>query len=142
MDEKKLHKVVIIHDDHTYITEDYTSLCLNIICNQYFFYMRSALYHFEFSQGWKDLGTKTYLYTACANCYLRFWGKVIFKTGNILSTTWLWLNTLVQFYAINQHLTWSLIFYEKYSTSQSDLWFRNFHWPDKKFTGHGPSDHR
>ena len=27
-----------------------------------------------------------------------------------------------------QQLTWSLIFYEKYSTSQSDLWFWNFHW--------------
>jgi hypothetical protein len=24
----------IIHNDHTYITEDYTSLCLNIICNR------------------------------------------------------------------------------------------------------------
>ena len=68
--------------------------------------------------------------------YLRFWGKVIFKTGNIQSTswtTWSWLNA----FAIIQQLTWSLIFYEKYSTSQSDLWFWNFHWADKKFTGSG-----
>ena len=79
-------------------------------------------------------GTKTYLFTACTNCYLRFWCKVIFKTGTIPST-WSWLNALVQFEWFNariQQLTWSLIFYEKYSTSQSDLWFWNFHWPDKK----------
>jgi hypothetical protein len=38
---KKSHKILcsqifIIHNDHTYITKDYTSLCLSIICNQYF----------------------------------------------------------------------------------------------------------
>ena len=37
--KEKLHKILcshifIIHNDHTYITEDYTSLCLNIICNR------------------------------------------------------------------------------------------------------------
>ena len=82
----------------------------------------------------KIFGMKTYLFTACAECYLRFWCKVIFKTGNIPST-WSWLNAFVQFEWFNariQQLTWSLIFYEKYSTSQSDLWFWNFHWPDKK----------
>jgi hypothetical protein len=26
--------IFIIHNDHTYITEDYTSLCLNIICKK------------------------------------------------------------------------------------------------------------
>jgi hypothetical protein len=26
----------------------------------------------SFTQGWKDIGAKTYLFTACANCYLRF----------------------------------------------------------------------
>jgi hypothetical protein len=33
-------------NDHTYITEDYTSLCLNIICNRviFNFEMMSALY--------------------------------------------------------------------------------------------------
>ena len=37
-------------NDHTYITEDYTSLCLNIICNQVIFYfeMMSALFRSEF----------------------------------------------------------------------------------------------
>jgi hypothetical protein len=29
--------IFIIHNDHTYITEDYTKLCLNIICNRSFF---------------------------------------------------------------------------------------------------------
>ena len=43
MDTKKSHKILcshifIIHNDHTYITADYTKLCLNIICNQLFFY--------------------------------------------------------------------------------------------------------
>jgi hypothetical protein len=94
----------------------------------------------SFTQGWKSFGTKTYLFTACANCYLRFWGKVIFKTGNIQSTTWSWLNAFVRFSAIIQELTWSLIFYEKYSTSQSDLWFVNFHrqkihWPRPQTIG-------
>jgi hypothetical protein len=39
---KKSHKILcshifIIHNDHTYITGDYTKLCLNIICNRSFF---------------------------------------------------------------------------------------------------------
>ena len=42
MDKKKSHKILcshifIIHNDHTYITGDYTKLCLNIICNRSFF---------------------------------------------------------------------------------------------------------
>ena len=52
---KKSHKIFcshifIIHNDHTYITEDYTSLCLNIIYNRSFFYfeMMSALFRSEF----------------------------------------------------------------------------------------------
>jgi hypothetical protein len=103
---------------------------LNIICNQSFFYfeMMSALFRSEFAQGWKDIGAKTYLFTTCANCYLRFWGKVIFKTRNIQSTTWSWLNLFVRLYAIIQQLTWSLIYYEKYSTSQLDLWPVTSHW--------------
>ena len=42
--------IFIIHNDHTYITGDYTKLCLNIICNQSFFYfeMMSALFRSEF----------------------------------------------------------------------------------------------
>ena len=51
----------------------------------------------SFTQRWKDFGTKTYLFTACANCYLRFWGKVIFKTENIPSITWSWLNAFARF---------------------------------------------
>jgi hypothetical protein len=50
----------------------------------------------SFTQGWKDFGTKTYLFTACANCYLRFWGKVIFITGNI-PPTWSWMTAFVRF---------------------------------------------
>ena len=42
MDKKISHKtlcshIFIIHNDHTYITGDYTKLCLNIICNRSFF---------------------------------------------------------------------------------------------------------
>jgi hypothetical protein len=55
MDKKKSHKILcshifIIHNDHTYITGDYTKLCLNIICNRSFFYfeMMSALFRSEF----------------------------------------------------------------------------------------------
>jgi hypothetical protein len=42
--------IFIIHNNHTYITEDYTKLCLNIICNRSFFYfeMMSALFRSEF----------------------------------------------------------------------------------------------
>ena len=28
-----IYSYLLLHNDHTYITEDYTSLCLNIICN-------------------------------------------------------------------------------------------------------------
>jgi hypothetical protein len=40
--------IFIIHNDHTYITGDYTKLCLNIICNRSFFYfeMSALLYLF------------------------------------------------------------------------------------------------
>ena len=54
-DKKKSHKILcsyifIIHNDLTYITGDYTKLCLNIICNRSFFYfeMMSALFRSEF----------------------------------------------------------------------------------------------
>jgi hypothetical protein len=42
--------IFIIHNDHTYITGDYTKLYLNIICNRSFFYfeMMSALFRSEF----------------------------------------------------------------------------------------------
>jgi hypothetical protein len=55
----------------TYITEDYTSLCLNIICNRSLKWCQLCS-GTSFTQGWKDIGAKTYLFTACANCYLRF----------------------------------------------------------------------
>jgi hypothetical protein len=32
--------IFIIHNDHTYITEDYTKLCLNIICNRSCFILK------------------------------------------------------------------------------------------------------
>jgi hypothetical protein len=93
---QKSHKILcshifIIHNDHIYITEDYTKLCLNIICNRSFFILKwcQLCSGTSFTQGWKDIGAKTYLFTACANCYLRFQGKFIFKTGNIPST-WSW----------------------------------------------------
>ena len=37
-------------NNHTYVTEDYTKLCLNIICNRSFFYFEimSALFQSEF----------------------------------------------------------------------------------------------
>jgi hypothetical protein len=41
----KSHKILcshifLIHNDHTYITGDYTKLCLNIICNRTFFFFK------------------------------------------------------------------------------------------------------
>jgi hypothetical protein len=43
-------RLVEYFSDHTYITGDYTKLCLNIICNRSFFYfeMMSALFRSEF----------------------------------------------------------------------------------------------
>jgi hypothetical protein len=46
-------------------------------------------------------------------------GKFIFKTGNIPST-WSW-RSCFDLNARIQHLTWSLIFYGKYSTSLSTI---------------------
>ena len=60
----------------------------------------SALFRSEFYTRWKDIGAKTYLFTACTNCYLRFSGQLIFKTGNIPST-WPWLNAAVRFECLN-----------------------------------------
>jgi hypothetical protein len=88
-----------------------------------------------FTQGWKDSGTKTYLFTACTNSYLRFWLKLFLKR-NILST-WSWLNTFVRFEYENSAIDVLInLFMKKYSTSQSDLWFWNFHWPGEKIAGH------
>jgi hypothetical protein len=49
------------------ITEDYTKLCLNIICNRSFFILKwgQLCSGPSFTQGWKDIGAKTYLF---------FWG--------------------------------------------------------------------
>ena len=101
MDKKISHKtlcshIFIIHNDHTYITGDYTKLCLNIICNRSFFYfeMMSALFWSEF-------------YTRMKRC----WGENI----NLDVTQLFDLNARIQ------QLTWSLIFYEKYSTSLSAI---------------------
>ena len=99
---------------------------MNIICNRSFFLFWNdvSFVPVRVLQGWKDIGAKTYLFTACANCYLRFQGKFIFKTGNTYP-----INLVVtQLFDLNeriQQLTWSLIFCEKYSTIQSYLWF----WP-------------
>ena len=47
-----VNHIFIIHNDHTCITEDYTSLCFNIICNRnrsfFYFEMMSALFRSEF----------------------------------------------------------------------------------------------
>ena len=59
--------------------------------------MMSALFLSEFYTRMKRYWSENiYLFTACANCYLWLWGKVIFKTGNIPST-WSWLNAVVRF---------------------------------------------
>ena len=136
---KKSHKILcshifIIHNDHTYITEDYTKLCLNIICNRSFFILKwfQLCSGPSFTQGWKDIGAKTYLFTACKNCYLRIQGKFIFKTGNKYPIN-LVVTQLFDLNARIQQLTWSLIFYVKYSTSLSYLWF----WPPLIWGGGG-----
>jgi hypothetical protein len=57
-----------------------TSLCLNIICNRSYFILKWCQLSSgpTFTQGWKHIGAKTYLFTACANCYLRLpaWDRV------------------------------------------------------------------
>ena len=138
MDKKKSHKILcshifIIHNDHTYITEDYTSLCLNIICNRSFFLFWNdvsfvlvrVLHKHE-----KILGRKhIYLPHAQTDIYDSK-VKLFLKQGisRQLGRGW------TQLFDLNtriQQLTWSLIFYEKYSTSLSYLWF----WPPLIFWG-------
>ena len=117
-------RIFIIHNDHTYITEDYTSLCLNIICNRSFFYfeMMSAFFRFEFYTRMKRYwGENIYLPHAQTAIYD---SKVkLFLERNIPSP-WSWLNAVVRFW-MREFSNWWLIFYEKYSTSLSYLWF----WP-------------
>jgi hypothetical protein len=50
-------KNILIHNDRTYITEDYTKLCLNIICNRSFFILKwcQLCSGPSFTQGWKDI---------------------------------------------------------------------------------------
>ena len=56
--------IFIIHNDHTYITGDYTKLCLNIICNRSFFYfeMMSALFRSEFYTRMKRYWGRKHIY--------------------------------------------------------------------------------
>ena len=44
------HIFIIHYNDHTYITEDYTSLCLNIVCNRSFL-AHLAIGHVSFCHG-------------------------------------------------------------------------------------------
>jgi hypothetical protein len=67
---KNAPTVSIIHNDHSYITGDYTKLCLNIICNRSFFYfeMMSALFRSEFYTRMKRYwGLKTRQNVICIN---------------------------------------------------------------------------
>ena len=75
--------IFILHNDHTYITEDYTKLCLNIICNRSFFILKwcQLCSGPSFTQGWKDVGAKTYLFIACANCFYDSKVKLFLKQG-------------------------------------------------------------
>jgi hypothetical protein len=52
-----VNHIFIIHNDHTYITEYYTSLCLNIIWNRSFFILKwcQLCSGPSFTQGWKHI---------------------------------------------------------------------------------------
>ena len=68
--------IFIIHNDHTYITEDYTSLCLNIICNRSFFILKwcQLCSGLSFAQGWKHIylpHAQTAIYDSKVNLFLK-----------------------------------------------------------------------
>ena len=76
----------------SYITEDYTSLCLNIICNRSFFILKlcQLCSGTSFTQGWKHIylpHAQTAIYDSKVKLFLK---------RNIPST-WLWLNAVVWF---------------------------------------------
>ena len=105
-------------------------MCLNIICNRSFFILKwcQPCSGLSFIQGWKDIGAKTYLFTDAQTAIYDSKVKLFLKQGisHQLGRGW------TQLFDLNvriQQLMWSLIFYEKYSTSQSYLWF----WPSLIF---------
>ena len=111
--------IFIIHNEHAYITEDYTKLCLNIICNRSFFLF------------WNDVSfVPIRVYTRMN----RYWGENISlphaQTAIYDSKVKLFLKQgishqlgrdAVDLNARIQQMTWSLILYEKYSTSLSTI---------------------
>jgi hypothetical protein len=118
--------IFIIHNDHTYITEDYTSLCLNIICNRSFFFLNDVSFVpvRVLHKDEKILGRK-HIYLPHAQTAIYDSKKKLFLKQGISCQLGRGWTQLFDLNARIQQLTWSLIFYEKYSTSQSYLWF----WP-------------
>ena len=113
--------IFIIHNDHTYITGDYTKLYLNIICNRSFFNfeMMSALFRSEFYTRMKRYwGENIYLPHAQTAIYDSK-VKLFLKQG---ISHQLGRDAVVRFECENSAIfTWSLIFYEKYFKSQSAI---------------------
>ena len=56
---------------------------MNIICNRSFFILKwcQLCSGPSFTQGWKDIGAKTYLFTACANAIYDSMVKLFLKQG-------------------------------------------------------------
>ena len=110
---KKSHKILcshifIIHNDHTYITEDYTSLCLNIICNRSYFILKWCQLSSgpTFTQGWKHIGeniclshAQTAIYDSKVKLFLK--GTGYEYDGNIF-VAWVLLTRIIQslYYAL------------------------------------------
>ena len=89
--------IFIIHNDHTYITGDYTKLCLNIICNRSFLFCNDVgfvpiqvLHKDE-----KILGRK-HIYLPHAQTAIYDSKVKLFLKRNIPST-WSWRNAVVRF---------------------------------------------
>ena len=107
----------------------YTSLCLSIICNRYFFFLLNDVSFVPVRVIHKDektLGRKHIYLPHAQTAIYNSEVKLFLKQGISRQLDHGWMH-LFDLNAINQKLTWSLIFYEKYSTRH---W--NFHWPDKK----------
>ena len=92
--------------------------------------MGSALFRSEFytrMRRFRDENIYIYLLNAQTAIYDSE-VKLFLKQG---ISSWSWINAFVRLECDNSAIDVILMSYEKYSTSELDLWFRNLHLPDK-----------
>ena len=118
--------IFIIHNDHTYITEDYTSVCLNIFVISHFLFWNDVSFVpvQVLHKDEKILG-RNHIYLPHAQTAIYDSKVTLFLKQGISRQLGRGWTQLFDLNARIQQLKWSLIFYEKYSTSLSYLWF----WP-------------